>query len=373
MATALAYSLALSAPSPAGTRTVVAQEPNAFAALAFATFDGGDVWAGNGGGIWRTNDDGAHWYDITPSNLMGDDAAVRLTGFGWFGSEDLWFSATEAGDTTEQGLRGFAIERSDDGGRVWHWTALPTCSACAMSFSFVNATHGFALGSNGTLYSTGDGGASWTVVSAHLPKSEMPAIDFVDANFGWLSSGQLLERTTDSGRMWRRVVLPGGSVGPVVLSAPHFFSAAVGVVVATLPDGSGVLYATEDAGSQWRAEVLPAAPNPPSSSPGWFTEPAFEVSSPTIWAITCGRRLYVTGDAGLHWTEVPAPSTHEKGNPIWGFAMTSATSGWLAAAATPCGEGPSDLCAVPVLLRTTDQGRNWRMVPSKPGASPAGL
>jgi hypothetical protein len=52
--------------------------------------------------------------------------------------------------------------------------------------------------------------------------------------------------------------------------------------------------------------------------------------------------------------------------------MTSTTSGWLAAAATPYGKGPQGFCAVPVLLRTTDQGKDWRTVPSNPGASPVG-
>ena len=104
--------------------------------------------------------------------------------------------------------------------------------------------------------------------------------------------------------------------------------------------------------SRWRTEPLPAAPNPPSPSPGWF---------------------YVTADAGQDWASVPAPPTYSKGEPVWGFAMTSTTSGWLAAAATPCGNGPQDICAVPVLLRTSDRGKTWRMVPSNPKASPAGF
>lgn len=89
--------------------------------------------------------------------------------------------------------------------------------------------------------------------------------------------------------------------------------------------------------------------------------------------MTSGRRLYVTADAGQDWASVPAPPTYREGEPVWGFAMTSTTSGWLAAAATPCGNGPQDLCAVPVLLRATDQGKTWRMVPTNPQASPAGF
>ena len=186
-----------------------ATAPSAFASLAFDMFDGSDVWAANGLGIWRTDDNGNHWHEILPANLVGDDPAVRLTGFGWSGSQHLWFSASEAGDVTKQGLRGFAIERSADGGRTWRWTALPSCAGCSMSFSFVNPTHGFALGSNGNLYSTFDGGASWSLVPTLLPRSDVPALDFVSSELGWSSSGRLLERTTDGGRTWERVVLPG--------------------------------------------------------------------------------------------------------------------------------------------------------------------
>lgn len=270
MAAALSSSPALGALSPAspGPPERAVTVPNAFVALAFGMFDGGDIWAGNGGGIWRTNDNGARWHDITPANLVGDDAVVRLTGFGWFGSQDLWFSATEAGDVTNQGLRGFAIERSSDGGLNWHWTALPSCAGCAMSFSFTDAKYGFALGDNGTLYLTVNGGANWYVVSTELPRSNVPAIDFVNASLGWLSSAHLLERTTDGGRTWRRVALPVPATTLLALSAPHFFSAADGVIAASLPGGQGVVYTTDDGGSRWRTEPLPAAPNPPSPSPG---------------------------------------------------------------------------------------------------------
>ena len=73
--------------------------------------------------------------------------------------------------------------------------------------------------------------------------------------------------------------------------------------------------------------------------------------------MSSGRQLYVTGNAGRDWARVPSPPTYGKGDPIWGFAMATTSSGWLEASATPCRAGPQDLCAVPVLLRTTDQGR----------------
>lgn len=352
-----------------GTIEGVPRAHSEFAALAFDMFDSADIWAGNGLGIWRTDDNGGHWYKITPANLVGDDPAVRLTGFSWSGSQHLWFSARDAGDVTGQGLRGFAIERSGNGGRTWHWTALPSCTACSMSFSFLGPAHGFALGSNGNLYSTLDGGASWSLAPTRLPRSAVPALDFVNRGLGWSSSGRLLERTEDGGHTWERAHLPGPA--SVALSAPHFFSPASGIVAASLPSGHGVVYATSDGGAQWQAEPLPAAPIAPSAYPGWFSAPAFEVTSPVTWAMSPGRNIYVTGNAGRDWARVPSPPTYGKGGPIWGFAMATTSSGWLEAAGTPCGTSPQDLCAVPVLLRTTDQGRAWRMVPSSSPATPA--
>ncbi len=352
-----------------GTTETVPRAHSEFAALAFDMFDGSDVWAGNGLGVWRTDDNGKHWYEITPANLVGDDPAVRLTGFGWSGSQHLWFSAGEAGDVTGQGLRGFAIERSADGGRTWRWTALPSCTACSMSFSFLGPAHGFALGSNGNLYSTLDGGASWSLAPTRLPRSAVPALDFVSDELGWSSSGGLLERTDDGGRNWERARLPGPA--PVALSAPHFFSPASGIVAASLPSGQGVVYVTSDGGTHWRAEPVPAAPDAPTAYPGWFAAPAFEVTSPVTWALSSGRKLYVTGNAGRDWARVPSPPTYGKGDPIWGFAMATTSLGWLDAAGTPCGASSQDLCAVPVLLRTTDQVRTWRMVPGSSPAVPA--
>ena len=352
-----------------GTTETVPRAHSEFAALAFDMFDGSDVWAGNGLGVWRTDDNGKHWYEITPANLVGDDPAVRLTGFGWSGSQHLWFSAGEAGDVTGQGLRGFAIERSADGGRTWRWTALPSCTACSMSFSFLGPAHGFALGSNGNLYSTLDGGASWSLAPTRLPRSAVPALDFVSDELGWSSSGGLLERTDDGGRNWERAASPAPPRWPSRRRTSSRQPAASSRRACLRARASSMSPVT--AGPTGRAEPVPAAPDAPTAYPGWFAAPAFEVTSPVTWALQPGRKLYVTGNAGRDWARVPSPPTYGKGDPIWGFAMATTSLGWLDAAGTPCGASSQDLCAVPVLLRTTDQGRTWRMVPGSSPAVPA--
>jgi len=79
-----------------------------------------------------------------------------------------------------------------------------------------------------------------------------------------------------------------------------------------------------------------------------------------VWTISAGTQLFVTGTAGRTWSRVTPPALYGKGDPVWGFAMVTTSTGWLDAAATPCDDGGE--CAVPVLLRTTDAGRTWKAI-----------
>jgi photosystem II stability/assembly factor-like uncharacterized protein len=338
-----------------------------FVALSFSPIVGEDLWAGNGLAIYRSNDGGRRWTNITPSNLIGDDPTVRLTGFGSYGSSRLWFSATQAENVTPQHLRGFAIEHSANGGRNWSWTGVPSCSSCSMSFSFVSAARGWALGSNGNLYETADGGTRWTLqpattgATAATARATFGAIDFVDASRGWLSTGRQLYETSDGGRSWSRVELSpvGRSMSPPVhLGSPRFFSSDSGILPATLSDGRAVVFVTSDAGRSWSYRNAPIAMG--ERSQGWWTIPSFYASSPTVWTISADTQLFVTGTAGRTWSRITPPTLYGKSDPVWGFAMLTTSIGWLDAAATPCGDGGE--CAVPVLLSTTDAGRTWQAI-----------
>jgi photosystem II stability/assembly factor-like uncharacterized protein len=334
---------------------------NDLVALSFSPIVGEELWAGNGGAIYRSDDGGIRWRNITPTNLVGDDPTARLTGFTSYGASQLWFSATEAENVTSLHLRGFAIEHSANGGLTWSWTGVPTCSTCSMSLSFVSSTLGWALGSNGNLYETTDAGTRWTLQPATVvtATATLGAIDFVNASSGWLSTGRELYETSDAAQAWTRVHLPGVGLSktlPVRLGSPHFFSSASGLLPATLSNGKAVVYMTSDAGRSWSYRSAPIAVG--GRSPGWWTVPSFSVSSPLVWTISAGAQLFATGTAGRTWSRVRPPALYGKGDPVWGFAMLTTSTGWLDAAATPCNDGGE--CAVPVLLRTQDAGRTWQ-------------
>ena len=347
----------------------------AFVALTFSPIVGDDLWAANGLDIARSNDGGAHWTNITPPNLVGDDPGARIAGFASVGADDLWFAATEAGDVTPQHLRGFAVERSTDGGRTWRWTAVPTCSGCSMSLSFLTPRRGWTLGSNGNLYTTTDGGAHWLLrTKAPTFPSAMPAnLDFTSRATGWLAASPSLYTSDDGGQRWRSVALPPASTGAraVTVGAAHFFGTQLGILPAVLSNGHTVTYETSDGGRHWTAQ-----PSPVSllvGAPGRWTVPVFSASSRDVWSIQSGygplADLFVTANGGHSWTRVLPPPTYAEAQPIWKLAMANATSGWILASAAPCPTGRArGNCGVAILLRTSDAGRHWQAIVRQPPA-----
>jgi hypothetical protein len=165
-----------------------------------------------------------------------------------------------------------------------------------MSLSFVSSTLGWALGSNGNLYGTEDGGIHWTLqlATAATAATSSGAIDFVDASSGWLASGRELYETSDGARSWSLVQLP--AIGPskslpARLGSPRFFSSDNGILPATLSNGKSVVYITSDAGRSWSYRSAPIAMG--ENPPGWWTMPSFSASSPSEPRI--GWRLRVFG------------------------------------------------------------------------------
>jgi len=149
-------------------------------------------------------------------------------------------------------------------GRTWSWTGVPSCSGCSMSLSFVSRTLGWALGSNGDLYETADGGTHWTLqpATAATAAASSGAIDFVDASSGWLSSDRELYETSDGARSWSRSNCPpvGPSKSlPALLGSPRLFSSDDGILPATLSNGKSVVYITSDAGRSWSYRGAPVA------------------------------------------------------------------------------------------------------------------
>ena len=258
-------------------------------------------------------------------------------------------------------------ERSDDGGRTWQRTTLPDAGrGSAGQVQLLDARHayarldlGAAAGSSGeSLYSSSDGGRTWRFVSTtsttSTPSGSLPfgcdkdGYGFATTTLGWAGAycaggRPFLYRTTDGGRTWRYVGVPGiGRYCGCDTSTPTFFDARHGAfaVVGFAARPVTRTYWTTDGGLHWR----------PSDAPFGRGGQVTFVDARSAWVPGGPKfdRLAVTTDAGLHWRTVRVAFDLRN----YRLVPVSRTVAYALGVTT----------TRTVLRRTDDGGRTWHAV-----------
>lgn len=262
-----------------------------------------------GSGLAATADGGRHWHQLYPptpgpplgpvafstsragigavtGGLLGDPGAIVATGDGgrsWVARARLpqvtvqqlvsvSASRVLAVATVRTRLGGGQPElfRSDDDGRHWRVVKkLPGESFASLSFP--DARRGFLAGSSGRLYTTDDGGATWSL-RARGQSLWQPV--FLSSSIGFAIGGgrnPVLLVTHDGGRSWQRQAVALSGFRPLALtSLGHDHTWIMGTVC--VPTGrvvplkgpeckpsGGALLRTSDAGRHWELVRLPRA------------------------------------------------------------------------------------------------------------------
>lgn len=271
-------------------------------------FSGMSVGMAVGDGVLATNDGGTHWYrQFAPFERLN---AVDMA------------SATAGWAVGEQGV----IIRTTDGGANWV-RCTSGSTANLLDVDFVDASVGWAVGSGATLLKTSNGGSTW--VRQTLPQGEfrqIHGVSFVDRNNGWVCGDSMtsgdgawdlyIARTTNGGATWTRCSpgenASGGSDDMWSYTAIDFVSPTTGWVTGWLP---GVHKTTNGGG-------------------GWVTQPAggtridFFDSLRGI-SLLNGTASYTT-DGGRTWgaSDLSTGLMYaESGN----VRMTSTTQAWAVA------------------------------------------
>jgi photosystem II stability/assembly factor-like uncharacterized protein len=235
---------------------------------------GGDVvgaegWAvGDHGTVLHSTDSGATWQPLT-STITEDLYAVAATGAGnaiAVGNAGTLLSTTDEGATWAAGAFGvpqdldsitaldgdtawavgqYGIARTTDGGLTWSYDppGFP-----AGRIDFVDASHGWAVGYDGTLAHSTDGGATWQPQSLGIDTEEMLSdVFFLNKDVGWLVGvyGPLY-KTSDGGATW----LPQGGPGMSV-RAITFADQNDGWVVGA----TGMIEHSTDGGASWTPQT----------------------------------------------------------------------------------------------------------------------
>jgi photosystem II stability/assembly factor-like uncharacterized protein len=202
---------------------------------------------------------------------------------------------------------------SDDEGRTWRQVVVPT-RAMLTGVSFGDATHGWAVGHDGVILATIDGGNTWT---RQDPGNDLETV-FLDVHFldsvrGFAvgAYGKCLT-TSDAGKTW-------SSLAPTA-DELHYNQITAG------PDGmlylageSGMLLASRDSGLVWSRLEVPYD----GSLYG-----ALCVNDRELFVHGLRGSVYFTADAGESWTR------RETGVPVLIMAGLRMKSGVIVFAGT---------------------------------------
>ena len=207
-------------------------------------------------GLFMTRDGGRSWH------LMASAPSGRLPALGPVEFEPGGHIGWLGG-----GIFSNALYRTSDQGRAWHRAAIPAPAGSWFGLpALLDGTLLEPVVTGSThelrLYRSTDGGARWSLVStlpavAVIPGTCGPALvsaSFPSRTVAWAAAAQgrrtVVYRTTDQGRHWTAIKVPGTTPADTC-QAPQL--QALDATHAWLLDrGSGRIYATSDGGSIWR-------------------------------------------------------------------------------------------------------------------------
>ncbi len=358
---------------------------------------------GNGRGYVRTgsallwtDDDGAHWRDITPpgltpAQLQAAGVAVRSDGRAWVAL------SPKAGHHTTR------VYRRSAAGAAWTTTSVPlgrmTITAQtdeATYLSFVTETDGWmmvtdhvARGAWGELFHTGDGGLTWTVQGDPSARPAVGPIHFLTTTIGVMDAdigtqAQAWWITRDAGGHWTKLKLPApgkafqpgvdaifnGSVYPV----DGAIVAAANVVVDLAGYDGTAIYRSTDGGKNWslQSRVKPGRLGESWDSRQWFAVSPDGSSYVLLGSVptTDGHGYtWVTSRSVNHGKAFTDVTSRQQmfvtgGQQPFQGALSVADSGeiWALGDTDTCGINTLDCGSPAALFASHDGGASWHRV-----------
>ncbi|MGZ3888758.1 MAG: WD40/YVTN/BNR-like repeat-containing protein [Flavisolibacter sp.] len=257
--------------------------------------------------------------------------------------------------------------------QTWHAPAQdditgsnPATSNTILSVYFINSSRGWAVGQAGIIYTTANGGSTWTAQNSGTTE-DLWSVYFTTATNGWSvgSNGDIL-RTTDGGSNWTIQSNPPANLTSINFSGTQALATGLGGLIMHSPDGiswtpgsSGTgndLYGVYSIGSQSWAVGTGGTILTSADGVSWTTRSSgtpydlysvFFITATKGWAVGMGGVIVTTNDGGVSWSPQPSPTTYDLNN----VYFTSPNQGWAV--------GQSG-----VILTTSNGGITWINVTS---------
>lgn len=239
---------------------------------------------------------------------------------------------------------------------VWHATNAPNASSRYDDIWFVTPDAGWAVNSNGHVLKTSDGGINWQQQFAS--GAYLRCVGFADAQRGWvgtLTPSKRLFSTEDGGASWTQVGnLPSNA--PVRICGLSVVSRSVVFAAGTnIPGDPPRMMKTTDGGATWQAWDMSAHATIlidcyfTDDQHGWVVGGRAEVANPTRDDVQ--PVVLETSDGGTTWTDRVAAirPTFPFGEWGWKIQFLDSQVGFVARENFLAG----------AILTTTDGGATW--------------
>ncbi|TAN22560.1 MAG: glycosyl hydrolase [Acidobacteria bacterium] len=235
-----------------------------------------------GGGVWKSNNNGISWANISDGKLPGTSASIGAIAVAPSDPKILYAGTGEC-DIRNDMIPGDGIYKSADGGKTWKYAGLRAAhTTCAIRIDPRNpeiayaASMGqvFAPNGEGGVYKTSDGGQTWTkilaggngtsgaidVVMAPGNPNELYASMWQAQRMPWGMSdggaGSGLYKSTDGGATWTNLTrnpgLPAGTDGRIGVALTAAAPQRVYAIVENKADGG--VFRSDDGGATWTRE-----------------------------------------------------------------------------------------------------------------------
>jgi photosystem II stability/assembly factor-like uncharacterized protein len=291
------------------------------------------LMGGTGGGVWKSNDAGGSWTNITDEYFGGGIGAITIAP----SDPNIIFVGTGSADPRGNISAGRGIYKSDDNGKSWKFSGLPEAGQIGKirihphnpDLIYVAALgHIFGPNQERGVYRSKDGGETWDriltisdttgAVSLSMnPKNprEIYAGMWRAERKPWtMISGSTeggIYKTMDGGDTWKKLGggLPSGMVGKTGVSISPANPDRAWVIIEAEPEGG--VYRTDDAGITWKRVNKE---NKLRQRAWYYTHVIADPSNQnTVYALN--TRLYRSVDGGKTFEVIPVP--HGDVHDLW--------------------------------------------------------
>lgn len=299
--------------------TGIAEEPHTF------------LMGSTGGGVWKTDDAGLNWTNISDGFFGGSIGAIDVAD----SDPNVIYVGTGSADVRGNSSQGRGVWKSVDAGKSWHFIGLPESGAIRRvvvhpanpDLVYVTALgHMFGKNRERGVYRSRDGGTSWEQVLFLNDSTGASDLAMNPRNPRVLYAGMWraerkpwtmisggpdggIYKSADGGDTWTKLAggLPTGIVGKVGVTVSPANPDRVWAIVEAEPAGG--VYRSDDAGKTW---VRTNSENNLRQRAWYYTRiEADPVDENTVYALNTS--IYRSIDGGKTFTpiEVPHGDTHD--------------------------------------------------------------